>query len=613
MFRCLNVVVMSNLNLLLMPKNSVLGKPDYRAKLPRHGHNVSQQIHFTSSCGHILPVYFDYLTYGDKVRISADLFTRTEPLLKPVLGDVDEYVDFFFVPMQKILSCFNELERGVNDFASQLVAEINILNNDSFKILPTFSKDFMAQGGAIGAWENARACGQESEFVPVGFYRLLDMLGNNPNLALYSNSEFRTELGRNSFLENYMPQFCLAPLAAYQAIYYDYYRLSQWQWNDTGAYNFDDTLKTNLVFGNLSSVSRFIDLCSIRYRAYNRDYFKAIEPSPLISSTGLIANQYSLADDALELTGQDLRSWLTSSIFEGVDSANQPQGISDNTTFTFGDLNLSAFRSSVAYNKLLKITQRAGRHFDDQVLAHFGFKVPKGISNEVYFLGSHHQQIHFGEVISTASTEDASLGSLAGKGYSKGISKPIQFTAPCIGVLMACYSCVPRISYTDGVNKLWSYVTRFDFPQPELDKLGMQPLFGYEVNGMNANAGTRLGWQWRYMPLKTKYDRATRAFRAVRSYTNVNDGIYRDWSFVLPASRSMASGVDEFLCMPTDLNSVFLKQFLTPTLVDVVDDLLDNVMPYNTIYAGDNFIHDLSVKCFKTSWMSVFGDEPIDC
>ena len=49
---------------------SILKTPSHSAKLGRHGHDMSRRLLFTSSFGHLLPVMFDYLSPGDKIRIN---------------------------------------------------------------------------------------------------------------------------------------------------------------------------------------------------------------------------------------------------------------------------------------------------------------------------------------------------------------------------------------------------------------------------------------------------------------------------------------------------------------------------------------------------------------
>lgn len=162
----------------------------------------------------------------------------------------------------------------------------------------------------------------------------------------------------------------------------------------------------------------------------------------------------------------------------------------------------------------MKITARAGKHYDDQVLAHFGFKVPKGYAHEVVHLGTHHQQIHIGEVISTASTGTGEIGELAGKGYGKEINQIVDnFVAPCHGYVMAVYSCAPRVLYIGGIDRIHTMVNRYDWFLPAIDNLGMQPLFEFEYTALGPTPTNRIGWQLRYFQMKNKKDRATYAFK----------------------------------------------------------------------------------------------------
>ena len=59
---------------------NILKSPKSRARLGRHGHDLSRRVLFTSSCGQLLPVLHDILSPGESVRINETLFTRTQPL-----------------------------------------------------------------------------------------------------------------------------------------------------------------------------------------------------------------------------------------------------------------------------------------------------------------------------------------------------------------------------------------------------------------------------------------------------------------------------------------------------------------------------------------------------
>ena len=196
-------------------------------------------------------------------------------------------------------------------------------------------------------------------------------------------------------------------------------------------------------------------------------------------------------------------------------------------------------RLAYAYEQMLSITQRAGKHYDDQVLAHFGYKVPQGISNEVYFLGGHTSKLMIGEVVATAAGasgtgNNSSLGEIAGRGVgSSSNNRNITFTAPCHGLLTAIYSAVPEIDYKAMDIEYQNVLNNVNqYPRPEFDNIGMQPLWQFESNLSYLsylNSSVYIGWQYRYSAFKLAYDSVHGAFNYTlndwtMSYTFGNAG-----------------------------------------------------------------------------------------
>ena len=80
---------------------------EYRAKLPRTDHDLSQPFGFTCAPGMLLPIWFDLATPGDTYYVRHDLeFMRTNPLIAPAMVDVKVHYETFFVPIQMIYQPF---------------------------------------------------------------------------------------------------------------------------------------------------------------------------------------------------------------------------------------------------------------------------------------------------------------------------------------------------------------------------------------------------------------------------------------------------------------------------------------------------------------------------
>lgn len=582
------------------------------ASLPKHGFPMSQTFDFTSSCGHLIPVYFDQLNPGEKIRYSVDLFTRTQPMAAPANVEIDEYIDVFFVPLKKISAAADNILFQISDFPS---SSLPATTTDVVLPLLDLSKlqlDFATPGGSnpyLGTWSNGLTeLGAYAPFFEsyyAGIYRLFDALGIDPTV-FYQNSGA------------YTPMIKPDALAVYQAIYYDYYRPSSWQSNQIHAYNLDagystlDLLSTGLPWATSMGLRPLVQL---RYRAWYKDYLTNVFPSPLISSTGLLSTGVA----NLNLLNQ----WLVSSGYDPIDPSGNYQATGNGTTesllvgSTYSQstmaqrLSTASLRTMFAVDKLLKVTARAGKHYDDQVLAHFGFKVPKGYSGEVVHLGTHHQQVRIGEVISTASTSTGEIGELAGKGYGKQVSQIVDsFTAPCHGYFMAIYSSVPKVAYVGGIDRIHTMVKRYDWFIPELDNLGMQPMFFYENNIVAPVPTGRMAWQLRYYQMKDKKDRATYAFQSTANVLSgivYNDGPFAEWNITDPFPYgSVGIELGRLLVSPGMLSEIMLASYVpTPHQTDVID-ADGNPAPGN-LYASDPLIHHCVQSVSKISGMSIYG------
>ena len=594
---------------------SINSRPDAVAHLPRHGHNLSHDFAFTSPVGYLLPVEHDFLYPGDSVSLDFSMQTITNPLEKPCMSGITEHIDVFFVPLRKLRTVAPEVITNVDDLPTSFVTSQQVKN--AAWVFPTASlRDYgdfaeqLIESAIHGASTIQKAVESTKEAFNEDLFptlRLLEHLGYNPDIF--------TDVSQSWRADDYQPQVSLMMLCAYQAIYYDYYRLSNFFSNVVRAYNLD--------YVDLSPIDLYA-IVQLHRRPYKRDYFKNIEPSPLQNSLGVLF-------DAGQQTFNNVNQWLFDTEYRVLDNELD---INDNptqvNTGVDGTTTVS-IRTAFAIEKLLRVSQRAGKHYDDQVLAHFGVKVDRGIANEVYYLGSHTQKIDFGMVVSQASTEDSPLGNLAGRGYSVNNknNRTIKFKAPCHGVLMAVYSAEPDLMYHTGLDKIHTLSDIYDFPLPEFDKLGMQPLFGYERRAAADFASERLGWQFRYANFKQRYDRCTYAFTygdygyaTVDGYSlSYGRGAYNPYVISEQNSHLLATANNyrnSLLVDPNDTDQIFLVGFdpsvsLDSEWVQSVDDgnmkmsdLCRNFL--SAQYTTDPLIHKLGIRYFKSSWMSTFGE-----
>lgn len=536
--------------------------PDYSSAKSRSLHDMSHDFAFTLPCGPLVPIEHDILLPGDKIEVKTDFNVRNIlPFDAPAGVDFDFHVDYFFVPMELIYKPFATYVYGQNDEWSSMFGSYDV--NGKFKIdanikLPLLdSEDFYKYITSLIVVPDDRHFESRGKQMQ----RLLDHFGFPvfDDNVLNDHYTFGTVNMDYPICPNFFPwMFC-----AYQTIYEKYFRIEEYE-AYSPIFNIDKYYKTSLIQPTQSvDDGRMInDLTMLRYRPLYKDYFTSVKANPMYND--LNQNQ-SILNSLDFVKSQGLNKFPNSNTLSHLglkeyEDSTQLSFTSGESGF-YGDLaNLNAYddgefgsiqygqnsvnqlRALFATEKLLYVTQRAGKNYDDQTLAHFGIKVPHDVKHDLSHLGHTVHTMHIGEVTSLADTGDAgrALGSYAGKGYLNttiqgfGKNKEIKFTAPCHGVFMAIFSCVPRVSYNVPVLKKNIVQTRLDLFQPEFDHLGMQPIFRYELDmftkaykiedsgNIYLNKGNSLdetfmsqivGWQYRYEEKKRQFNRVSAAFQ----------------------------------------------------------------------------------------------------
>lgn len=653
-----------------MANKSVLSNQDVNsAGGSKHGFALGQTFKFSMSTGMLLPVYSAFVNVGEKISGKPSFFIRADHLVAPVMGDVDVFVDCFFVPLRHIFAPFEQWHFQIEDNNTDL-ADLQNYVIPHFPVLNSGNVPFYFMNSTIFN-------SLDDMFVSYGFnlHRLLMHLGYNPQSVFNplvggspvppSTHKAYDNRFQSILLNTYSPNFPVYKFAAYQKIYMDYYRNTDFEGNNVRAYNVDSCYATGNVplTGFANPHGDRSGMFIMRYRDINKDYFTAVHPAPLFSTIGMlpnasdvlsqmnnwlndnnnvgnnvsagpagnfkqaihpVANTGTLVDSSDDDSGRwsyagDVLSFGSgpgSLVYYGANQNFSVQGSPDvenlhshkfDIANAYESLNTSVLRGMFAFDKLLRITQRAGKHVDDQTLAHFGFKQPAGVSNETYVLKSFHSIFHFGEVTATAATTNADLGQMAGRGVAMmGDQKNFNFVAPCPGIFMAIMSCAPRRTYIGAVEKDGFKVYLPDFFKPSIDNLGQQPVFGYE-QGNIVNANQRLRWQYRWMEDKVKFDKASYLFAMTDKapWTFSYEAPYiADTDNVSQAYRSRLK------VSPYDINTVFVNSFQgRPTYPNNLDDD-DNFCNFPKWYLNDPFNVDFAMQFTRVSKMSIYG-EPV--
>lgn len=474
-----------------------------RANRPRNAFDLSQKHLFTAHAGMLLPVMTMDLIPHDHVSIQATDFMRCLPMNSAAFMSMRSVYEFFFVPYSQLWHPFDQFITGMNDYRSILQA--NQYNKKAPLKVPSFKRKAISE-----LFVTSRLQAELQNSLDIfgfkssnNFLRLLDLLG----YGVYINSDGSERKEAFNKNLNDSEQLSIFRLAAYQKIYSDFYRNTSYEAPDVESFSLDD------VKDNLSGIGIFKRFGQLRYRNAQLDYFTNLRPTPLFDFENPDFNGIG-SNTRQQFFTQGEQNVLTQADWEYT-----------NITFpTFKDgenlrgmLDVSSIRNAFALDKLMRITQRAGKTYAEQIKAHFGYEVSEGRDGRVNYLGGFDSNIQVGDVTqmsgTTASPEQGVsikhggyLGRVTGKAQGSGTGH-IEFDAHEHGILMCIYSLVPDMQYdATRIDPFVTKLSRGDFFMPEFEDLGMQPLQTRFISDSGNQKEKFKGWQPRYSEYKTALD-----------------------------------------------------------------------------------------------------------
>lgn len=543
----------------------------------KSGHDISAKNCFTAKVGELLPVWTDFAIPNCTYKFNLEYFTRTRPVQTSAYTRIREYFDFFAVPCDLIWKSFDSAVIQMGEKAplqsKDLLTNLTVQGDlpyctlqdlgaalkfssgnptqlgDDVSVISDFGNIFGYSRGDVNhklltMLDYGNVVDKSSSWIGTGTNRWWNMQAALSDSSSYSQ-KYNVNLAVNLF-----------PIAAYQKIYQDFFRWSQWENADPTSYNFDWYQGSGSLFGASGIVSSIPasndywkrdNLFSLRYCNWNKDKFMGILPNSqfgdlAVVDLGTVSISGSKvpvgAYDGTNDTGAFHQFQTTLSSYNTGDSSTsksteiyprQPDSITvrdkSNLWAVLGkssDLNLKfsvlALRQAEALQKWKEITQSVDTNYRDQIKAHFGVSVPQSESHMAKYIGGIARNLDISEVINQQLSSETDQAYIYGKGVGSGQGSMTFNTGSGYYILMCIYHAVPLLDYAisgpDGQNLVTSVE---DLPIPEFDNIGMESVPAVELMNSalysNVNSADKiLGYNPRYYNWKTKIDRIHGAF-----------------------------------------------------------------------------------------------------
>jgi len=416
--------------------------------------DLSYEKKFNCDMGELIPVMCDEVVPGDNFQISNELVIRWQPLIKPILHEVNVYVHYFFVPYRLLWDQWEDFITGGPDGTLE-------------PVLPRINPIIEATGEGT-LWDYL---GYPIKVIPTGALPLA------------------------------------FPTNAYNYIWNEYYRDQTLQSEGllTGtniryrAWE-KDYFTSALPWQQRNPIAPSLPIVGTSSAAWEYN-----DELPVVT-----ANQLAIRVDEAS-TGNGIGfSNAGDQIYDQFVQALNSNTVDLSTASSF---DIADLREVVQIQKFLERNARVGARYTEFLGAHFGVNPRDSRLDRPEYIGGTKSPVIISEVLQTSTsgyesspTSLTPQGNLAGHGITADRNMVGSYKVEEFGLIMGIMSVMPRPVYQQGMPRQWLRETKYDFYFPEFAHLSEQAISQAEIYASNVESenNTLFGYQGKYDEMRVK-------------------------------------------------------------------------------------------------------------
>ena len=243
------------------------------------------------------------------------------------------------------------------------------------------------------------------------------------------------------------------------------------------------------------------------------------------SSSSHLGNQAVLTN--VSETGYRFRQYGDSVVYGSTDAMTSQSAeptITANRMYPmYADLSeasavtINTLRQAFQLQRLMERDARGGTRYTEILRAHFGVISPDARLQRPEYLGGHSQRVTINPVQQTSSTDSTTpQGNLAAFGVVSSRERGFKKSFVEHGYIIGLVNLRADLNYQQGLNRLWTRKTRYDFYWPVLAHLGEQAVLNQEIFAVGNKEQDEdvFGYQERYAEYRYKPNMITGKLRS---------------------------------------------------------------------------------------------------